>query len=207
MRLYAAMAVPLGVRTELAVALAPLRAAAPPALRWTRAEDWHVTLAFYGQVADERVDELTARLRRAVARRPSPVLRTGALGCFGPDRAATVLWVGVDADRELLRSLAASARAAGRRVGLGGADVQPHRPFRAHLTLARDRRGADLRDLLADPRAGRPSAPLGWRADEVVLVRSDLGAGPGGTARHTVLARLPFRPAGGPDGQALTGST
>jgi 2'-5' RNA ligase len=191
-RLFAAIAVPAEVAAALGEVIRPLPAMAPAGLRWTSPDDWHLTLAFYRQVPDDRVPDLQVRLARAVARRTAPTLAVGPLGTFGPTRAARVLWVGLEGDLHLLRSLAASARAAGRRVGLDGADLAPRRPFRPHLTLARARSGADLRGVLAAATA-RPGLPgLGWQADEAVLVRSDLGQGPGGAARHTVLARLPF---------------
>jgi 2'-5' RNA ligase len=196
-RLFAAVEVPDGVRDWLDHALSPLRERAPTALRWTDPASWHVTLAFYGEVPPTALDPLEQRLRRAVARRPVPLLGLGGLGSFGSPRASRVLWVGIDGDVATLRSVAASAQAAGRRVGVGPPAADASRPFRPHLTLARARPAADVQALLA---AGLSPSADGWRwrAEQAVLVRSDLGAGPGGTARHTVLARLPFSPAGGP---------
>ena len=77
---------------------------------------------------------------------------------------------------EELRALAASVGAAARRCGIAVDD----RPYRAHLTLARARPGTDLRpavDALHD------FAGTTWTADALHLVRSRLGAGPGGRRR------------------------
>jgi 2'-5' RNA ligase len=78
-------------------------------------------------------------------------------GRFG-DR---VLWARVDGD---LNPLAVGVRRAAERAGYAVED----RPFRAHLTLARGRRNADLRPLAAEIRdvTGPP-----WDADELVLLR------------------------------------
>ena len=85
------------------------------------------------------------------------------------------------------RALAASVGAAARRCGIAVDD----RPYRPHLTLARGRPGADLRpavDALRDFTGSR------GRPTTLHLVRSRLGAGPGGTAAHEVIATWPLGP-------------
>jgi 2'-5' RNA ligase len=84
-----------------------------------------------------------------------------------------------------LRRLAASVTAGARRCGI----VADDRPYRPHLTLARSRDGADLRPAVA-ALAGFAGSP--WTADMLHLVRSRLGAGPGGTALHEVVGMWPL---------------
>jgi 2'-5' RNA ligase len=105
-------------------------------------------------------------------------------GRFG-DR---VLWTRVDPAHGP-RALAASVGAAARRCGIPVDD----RAYRTHLTLARGRSGADLRPAVE---ALRGFSGTRWAADALHLVRSRLGAGPGGTAVHEVIATWPLgRPA------------
>lgn len=60
-------------------------------LRWTDRANWHITLAFYGEVSDAVLPSLEERLARA-ARRGRPLrLRIAGSGRFG-DRA---LWAGI----------------------------------------------------------------------------------------------------------------
>ncbi len=89
-RLFVALTPPDAVVGELRASTAALRELAPD-LRWTRPEQWHVTLAFLGEVADEVVDELARRLNRAAARYPPLSLAFGGGGRFGH----RVLWTGV----------------------------------------------------------------------------------------------------------------
>ncbi|MBO0889731.1 MAG: RNA 2',3'-cyclic phosphodiesterase [Acidothermales bacterium] len=190
MRLFAAVVPPPDVLAELVDATVPLRTelsgsrradAVPMHVRWADAARMHLTLAFYGEVADAVVPRLTERLTRVAGRGTAMDLRFAGGGAFPNARRARARWVGVEGDRDPLRRLAASAVAAGRRLRLGGQD----RAYRPHLTLARLREPADVRahvDKLAAYR-GRS-----WRATELVLVRSHLGPAP----KHETLASWPL---------------
>lgn len=182
MRTFVALIPPAAVLDELATAVAPVRAARPD-LRWTPPTQWHLTLAFLGEIDERALPDLTTRLARAAHRHRPLDLALGGAGRFG-DR---VLWTRVHSPAAL-RALAASVGAAARRCGIAVDD----RPYRAHLTLARARPGADLRPAVE---ALRGFAGTGWTADALHLVRSRLGAGPGGTAAHEVIATWPL---GGP---------
>jgi 2'-5' RNA ligase len=165
--LFVAVVPPAEAIDDLARAAMPVRAAWPE-LRWIPTERWHLTLAFYGEVADGDVARVERRGLRATKDAVGLDLRLAGAGHFG-DR---VLWVGVQGERNGLRALAA---------GLAPDD----RPYRPHLTVARARPGADP----------RPAATMlasydgpGWRATEVVLFRSHLGPRP----THEPLARWPL---------------
>jgi 2'-5' RNA ligase len=204
MRAFVAVIPPPTVLAELGTALAPVRAA-QPGLRWTPSGQWHLTLAFLGEIDESVLPDLTERLVRAARRHPPMDLALTGAGRFG-DR---VLWTRVlaasagEPDRPVassgrrpgrtavddLRALAASVGAAARRCRIAVDD----RPYRPHLTLARGRPGSNLRPLV-DALRGFTGTP--WTADALHLVRSRLGAGPGGTAAHEVIATWPLgRPA------------
>ena len=188
MRLFVALTPPGEALDALHTATQGLRELAPD-LRWTRPEQWHVTLVFLGEVGDDIVDELARRLNRTAARHPPLALALGGGGRFGH----RVLWTGVQGDRDGLRRLADSAVAAARRSRL----PVEHRPYRPHLTLARaDARadagadaGADLRPLVERLSAWRG---LPWVATQLHLVRSRLSAAPGGSALHEPIGGWPL---------------
>lgn len=173
LRLFVAVVPPAEAIDHLDRAAAPVRAAWPE-LRWIPTERWHLTLAFYGEVADGDVARIERRGLRARKGAVPLDLRFAGAGRFG-DR---VLWVGVQGERDGLRALATGLATDGR-------------PYRPHLTVARARPGADSRPG-ADPRpAATMLAPYdgpGWRATEVVLFRSHLGP----TPRHEPLTRYPL---------------
>jgi 2'-5' RNA ligase len=111
----------------------------------------------------------------AIARHRALRLSISGGGRFGQ----RVLWAGVTGDRAALTAVAAAAAAAARSARIGMED----RPYRPHLTIARARPGAQLGPAAA---AMAGYAGPAWVATELVLVESQLGAGPGRTARHLV---------------------
>ncbi|WP_439674091.1 RNA 2',3'-cyclic phosphodiesterase [Embleya sp. MST-111070] len=168
-RLFVALAPPDDAKDELARALRPVHAA-HPRLRWNRIEDWHITLAFLGEVAVDVVEALRPPLAEvAVAAEPLTLALHGA-GQFDE----RVLWSDVRGDLDALHTLADAVRSVVADCGI----PLENRPLRAHLTLARARRdnldgiaaaAAELADF-----AGRP-----WPARTLHLVASNQGRGPG----------------------------
>ena len=74
MRMFVALLPPDPVVEDLAEFLAP-RQEAGDGLRWTVPDQWHVTLAFFGDVTERHLDDLVERLGRAAAKRTSLELR------------------------------------------------------------------------------------------------------------------------------------
>ncbi|MGW0598445.1 RNA 2',3'-cyclic phosphodiesterase [Streptomyces sp. NPDC002776] len=190
MRLFAALLPPDDVSRELAAEVARLRRLpGSDALRWTGRPGWHFTLAFYGEVDDDVVPELSERLTRVAHRtRPFPLALRGG-GQFGHGR---VLWVGADGDLPTLRLLAGRAEAAGRKAGVA---MGEHRRYTAHLTVARSRAAVDTRPCLTalDAFTSRP-----WTVGELVLMRSELPVSgmPGEQPRYEAVGRRPLGGAG-----------
>jgi 2'-5' RNA ligase len=190
MRLFAAVIPPEAVTSELAAEVAELRKLpGAEALRWTGRPGWHFTLAFYGEVDDDLVPELSARLERAAHRTDSFPLAVRGGGQFGHGRA---LWVGADGDVQTLRLLADRVEAAARKAGV---PMGEHRRYKAHLTVARSRDAADVRAYVE---ALHAFASRTWTVDELVLVRSNLPRSgvPGEQPRYEAVARWPLGAAG-----------
>lgn len=167
MRLFVAVVPPAEAISNLDRVVAGPRATHPD-LQWIPAERWHLTLAFYGEVADRDVARVERRAERATRGAQALDLQLAGAGHFG----GRVLWVGVGGERDGLRALA-------RELATDG------RPYRPHLTVARARGGADPRPaatLLA------PYDGPGWRAAEVVLFCSHLGQ----QTVHEPIARFPL---------------
>jgi len=186
MRLFVAIVPPAGALAELAAAVAPLRAARP-GLRWTGPDDWHLTLAFLGEVAEPVLPALSARLERAAGRHQAQRLAISGGGAFPRPARATIVWAGIEADRRPLTALASSVAAAARRAGAPPPDEG--RRYRPHITIARCREPGRVIDLTT---ALAGFAGRGWAATDIRLIRSN----PRSEPRYAELGRWQLRPAG-----------
>jgi RNA 2',3'-cyclic 3'-phosphodiesterase len=174
MRLFVAISPPPAALAELEAAVARFRPERPE-LRWTRRGGWHLTLAFLGEVAEDRVADLSRRLARAAGRSQPVRLSIRAAGAFPAPGRARVLWAGIEIEGEqrALQELAWSVAAAARRAGAPPPDEG--RRYRPHLTLARCREPADVTALAAELGSFRGCS---WQASQIDLIRSYPGPSP-----------------------------
>ncbi|MEU9374191.1 RNA 2',3'-cyclic phosphodiesterase [Streptomyces sp. NPDC048255] len=168
-RVFIALAPPDEAKEELARELAPAYEAYPR-MRWNRIQDWHITLAFLGELPVATVPLLRPPLAALAARRRPVRLALRGGGHFDE----RVLWSGIDGDLEGLHLLATEVRAAVEECGV----PFEGRPLRPHLTLARSRRSdhSSAVEAAAGLAAftGRP-----WQAERLHLVGSNFSRGPG----------------------------
>ncbi|MGI9601063.1 MAG: 2'-5' RNA ligase family protein [Acidimicrobiales bacterium] len=151
---------------EVVADLASLPRAEEPGVRWTPAEQWHVTLRFLGSVD-----------RDVAAAAFGEIDATVATASVGPRISLLGSHVVVAPVRGL-DGLAAVVDRAMAEVG----PVPDPRGFAGHVTLAR-LRNTDQCSLLGRAVSGR------WTVSSISLVESRLGAA--GT-RHAVRATLPL---------------
>ena len=112
MRMFVALVPPESVLEDLEEFLGPRREAGRE-LRWTSADQWHLTLAFMADVAPRHLDDLVERLGRAASRRTPFELALAGGGAFPNPGRAKVLYAGVATDDESLRAAVADLEAAG----------------------------------------------------------------------------------------------
>jgi 2'-5' RNA ligase len=147
---------------------------------WTRRDQWHITLQFYGRVGDP--DALSEGIRAAAAASPPAQLLVRGGGAFPSPKKAQVFWLGVDGTDALIDLHAMVAAAT--RDFIGRRDRIALKP---HLTLARLKRTSDL---TADVEAlERVAVGPPWMVTELVLLDSDTK--PSG-AVYTEHARFPL---------------
>lgn len=180
MRLFAAVDIPTAERERLAILVGGLKNLP---LRLTPEEQWHITVAFYGEVPESVVPDLTERLRRGAARTAPFHLQLSRAGTFPKNPAkARVLWIGLGGETTELSRLADRCVAAGKRCGIATED----RKFSPHLTIGRSRhQPADLNRAV---RSLWDFESETWQVNSIRLIRSTLGA----TVRHDVQTELPL---------------
>jgi RNA 2',3'-cyclic 3'-phosphodiesterase len=189
-RLFVALTPPEAVREAVAERVDRCRGELPPA-RWVGTANLHLTLSFLGTVEPGAVPDLGAALAAAFAPHAPLTLRLAGAGCFPPRRPARVAWVGLEVDEGIDRLLALQrAAAAAARAVLGLAPES--RPYSPHLTLARPREPWHAEAIAAFTRSFAPALGESFRVTEGVLVESELGKGPGRTARYSDRAAFPL---------------
>lgn len=171
MRLFVALAPPPEVLAHADRALTPVRERWPE-VRWVPAERWHLTLAFYGEVPDEKVAGTQRMLERRLAGHTSLELRLRGAGQF----SRRAVWLGVDGEVLALRRLARAVTC-------------ERRPYRPHLTVGRLRGGVDAAEAVETLAAYDGPA---WVSSTVHLVRSRLGPQP--SYDDVAVFPLPRRP-------------
>lgn len=179
-RLFVAVDPPAYAVDHLSAVVSTLHVARARA-RLADSARWHLTVAFLGDVPDDRVPGVRDALAAAAAGPSARAheLRIAGGGKFG-GRSGTVIWAGVDGEVDRLRQL---ARGVGRSLRAARFTLD-HRPYRPHLTIARPGDRLDRSQLAEDVATlAAYQGPL-WPVTHLRLIRSDLGPDP----RHTPLA-------------------
>ncbi|WP_435771483.1 RNA 2',3'-cyclic phosphodiesterase [Nocardioides sp. SYSU DS0651] len=182
-RLFAAVVPPEDAVEHLDGFLEPRRSAGD--FRWTRPEQFHVTLAFMADVAELRIEEYVDRLAASLDGLPTSEVRLGGAVTFPDPSRARVLAVSV---RE--RGAAALERAAVRARNAAvtsGIEVDGQR-FRPHLTIART--GGRPVEMTSWVRLLDGYEGPAWSFDGVQVIASHLGEGPRRSPRYETLATI-----------------
>jgi len=161
-------------------------------VRWSRPEQLHLTLKFFGNIPTHDLDALELALDRSAQGIASILLRVGRLGCFPSRQRPSVIWLGLAGELEELRRLQSNIE---RECERFGSHSETH-GFHPHLTIGRVKAaGAQGRRIGEAVEAGQAENLGPWRVDEITLVQSLLG--PQGSA-YTPLARFKLHSPGVP---------
>ncbi len=172
-RLFTALQLPSTVRTHLSLVRGEIGGA-----RWMAADNLHVTLRFFGDVADDVADEIASGLEEMDM--PPFTLTIAGTATFGGN-SETAIYAAVAETPELLALQRAHERLA-RALGLGA----PEHPFKPHITLARARhpRPSLVARFLAET-GGLKITP--FEVTEFALLSSRPGRGGGPYATELVV--------------------
>lgn len=172
-----------------------LKANAPPhTVRWTAAQNIHLTLHFLGNVEADDIAKVNTALHSTVGGYPPVTLSLGQLGCFPNLRRPRIIWVGVWGNIKPLVELHGQlGQALKEAIGF----TPETRPYAPHLTIGRVNQEAPLQRLRQFSQIMEREQAVAQLVDlpvtEISLIKSELyPAGP----VYTVLSseRLGGRP-------------
>lgn len=153
-------------------------------VKWVVPENVHITLRFFGDLAPDRLAQVSALAQSFDATFDAFPTAWRTLGVFPSASRVQVIWLGLADDDGRLETFAREVDSRLRAAGFGAAD----KPFRAHATLGRVRRGRRVRWTDLADGLTTPAEAFSIRA--AVLFKSTLtGTGPIYTPLVTAAAR------------------
>jgi len=137
--------------------------------RWTKPDQFHITLKFLGEIPAPMVESVAEATEAAIRGWRPFTLSFAGVGAFPDWARPRVLWAGVAAGQSALTALAGDVDAALASLGF----AREERPFQAHVTLGRIQQGA----LQGAPKGAPPKVALAAgpeRVGRVVVYESRL---------------------------------
>lgn len=168
MRTFAAIALPDEVRDRISRVTKDMRSACK-SVRWVQAENYHLTLAFYGEVEDDQFETIDAALARHTSNIAAFTLHLTECGAFPNVRKPATVWVGVNTCSELEACHAAAAEA-GSAVGIPA----EKRKYHPHITIGRVRRGRFEQELAPHLPSAEAIGACEFTVRDVSLFKSSL---------------------------------
>ena len=185
-RVFCAIELPDVVRARLEDHVRRLRKEVPDAAAsWSRVENIHLTLKFFGNVEVKRIQKITEAAERVVREFSTFQIGIGGTGVFPRPSRPQVLWIGVIDSSGQLTALQEKFENECAAEGFAKED----RAYKPHLTIARLRKPEGARHL-ADAHLQMKFDPIQIEINEVVVFRSELS--PKGS-KYTVISTADLR--------------
>jgi len=169
-RAFLAIEPPETVRQAMATLQSRLKYSLSGAISWVRPEGIHLTLKFFGTIAQMDIPRISAAVGPVAARFAPLKLEVRRLGLFPDSRRPRVLWLGLEGDLSALKALQEAVDRELARTGFR----REERPFRAHLTLARIKSTRGLSGLDRILNKGETYEAGRFQASGLTLFRSQL---------------------------------
>ena len=171
-RMFCAFELPETLRTRIHEHAQRVREAVPDAAAsWSRPENIHLTIKFFGNVDQAKVPSISAAAARVVKEFSPVQIEVGKTGVFPRPSRPQVLWIGIDDRSGALSKLQERLEDEFALEGFPKED----RAFRPHLTIARIRKPQNANQL-AEVHLGLEFSTVAVRLDEFILFRSELSS-------------------------------
>lgn len=139
-------------------------------VRWVHTEKIHLTLKFFGNIEEIKVDPIIQSIGDPVRKTPPFSLSVRGMGAFPNVRNPRVIWVGLVDGTGVLIPLQKDMDASFEKLGFPSED----RPFQPHLTLGRVKSNRGREDLIKSLEKHREEEFGDFAVERLVLFRSDL---------------------------------
>jgi RNA 2',3'-cyclic 3'-phosphodiesterase len=139
-------------------------------VRWTNPEKIHLTLKFFGNIEESRIDPIFKSIEEPIRNTLPFSLKVRGVGAFPHLKNPRVIWIGLVNEREALTLLQKQIEIHLEKIG-----IQPEdRPFHPHLTLGRMKSSRGKQELVERMERHREEELGDFEVERVVLFKSDL---------------------------------
>ncbi len=139
-------------------------------MRWTNPEAIHLTLKFFGNIEESRIDPILKSIEGPIRNAHPFSLKVRGVGAFPHLKNPRVIWIGLVDEREALTTLQKQIEIYLEKIGFQPED----RPFHPHLTLGRMKSSRGKEELAGRMEGYREEAFGDFEVERVVLFKSDL---------------------------------
>jgi len=139
-------------------------------VRWVSPEKIHLTLKFFGNIEESRIDPIFNSIEEPVQNTLPFSLKVRGVGAFPHLKNPRVIWVGLVDGLEALASLQKETEAQLEKIGF----PPENRPFHPHLTLGRMKSSRGKEELVGRIERHKEEEFGDIQVERVVLFRSDL---------------------------------
>jgi 2'-5' RNA ligase len=139
-------------------------------VRWVNPEKIHLTLKFFGNVEESRIDSIFKSIEEPIQNTLPFSLKARGIGAFPSLRNPRVIWMGLVEGREILTALQKQIETRLEKIGFEPED----RPFHPHLTLGRMKSSRGKEELAEKMEKHKEGEFGDFKVERVVLFRSDL---------------------------------
>jgi 2'-5' RNA ligase len=173
-RSFLAIELPVTVQTKIGEIERELESTSAD-VRWANPEKIHLTLKFFGNIEESKIDSIVAAIKGPTGRAQPFQLNVRGTGAFPNLKNPRVIWIGLVEGDGILIPLQKEMDASLEKIGF-----QPEgRPFRPHLTLGRVKSNRGKEELMRRVEKYREEEIGNFQVEKVILFKSDLTpAGP-----------------------------
>jgi 2'-5' RNA ligase len=168
-RSFLAIELPDHIRTKIEEVQNDLKSSHAD-VRWVSPEKIHLTLRFFGNVDESRVDSIVESVKDPTRTRSRFSLAVRGMGAFPHLKNPRVIWMGLVEGKEVLIPFQKDLEKELEKIGF----KPEERPFQPHLTLGRARSSRGRNDLIGRMEKYREEVFGEFRVDRVILFKSDL---------------------------------
>jgi 2'-5' RNA ligase len=139
-------------------------------VRWVSPEKIHLTLKFFGNIEESRIDSIFKSIEESVQNTLPFSLKVRGVGAFPQMKNPRVIWMGLVNGSEALISLQKQIEDQLEKIGFQPED----RPFHPHLTLGRMKSSRGKNELVRRMEKHKEEEFGDLPVERVVLFKSDL---------------------------------